>query len=125
RDDVINGSKAGNAVGFVGPRSAKGLEAKPRPGAKREVDAIFVPTPQDMVEKMLELAAVKKADTVVDLGCGDGRIVVTAARKYGCKAAGYDIDPMCVRLSQENVKKHDLGRLVRIERKDLFTLDLS
>src|SRR6476646_2886218 len=60
---------------------------------KKEPDVIFVPTPQEVVDKMLELAKVKKDDVVYDLGCGDGRIVLTAARKYGCKAQGFDIDP--------------------------------
>src|SRR5262249_29806116 len=58
----------------------------------RTPDVIYVPTPQEVVEKMLELAKVKKDDVVWDLGCGDGRIPVTAAKKYGCKTRGYDID---------------------------------
>jgi SAM-dependent methyltransferase len=91
----------------------------------REPDVIFVPTPQDVVDKMLELAQVTKDDLVYDLGCGDGRIVVTAAKKYGCKAVGYDIDPQRVAESLENVRKNNVGHLVRIEQKDIFTLDLS
>jgi outer membrane protein assembly factor BamB len=100
-------------------------DAKPEQKPEREPDAVFVPTPQDVVEKMLEVAAVKGDDVVCDLGCGDGRIVVTAARKYGCKALGYDIDPECVKLALEHVRKHDVGRLVTIEQKDLFTVDLA
>ena len=88
-------------------------------------DAIFVPTPQDVVDRMLEVAAVTKDDVVYDLGCGDGRIVVTAAARYGCRAAGYDIDPRCVRMSRDNVGKAKVGGLVMIEEKDVFTLDLS
>jgi outer membrane protein assembly factor BamB len=99
--------------------------AGPAPGPGREGHDVFVPTPQDVVERMLELAKVGRADLVWDLGCGDGRIVVTAARKYGCRAAGYDIDPECVRLAREGVRSHDLGHLVTIEKKDIFTLDLS
>jgi len=91
----------------------------------REPDVVFVPTPQDVVEKMLELAEVKKSDLVYDLGCGDGRIVVTAAKKYGCKAVGYDIDPERIAESLENVEKNNVGDLVTIEQKDIFTLDLS
>lgn len=67
---------------------------------------IFVPSPQDVVEKMLELAKVTRDDVVYDLGCGDGRIVVTAAKKYGCKAVGFDLDRECVRLARANVKQH-------------------
>lgn len=90
-----------------------------------EPDVIFVPTPQDVVEKMLELAEVKKSDLVYDLGCGDGRIVVTAAKRYGCKAVGYDIDPERIKESLENVQENDVANLVRIEQEDIFTLDLS
>jgi len=120
--DVKEGAAPGRPGETVVPPST-GTGKLPRPD--REAEAVFVPTPQDVVEKMLELAAVKKTELVCDLGCGDGRIVVTAARMFGCRAAGYDIEPMCIRMSQENVRKYDVGRLVRIERKDLFTLDLS
>jgi len=91
----------------------------------REPDVIFVPTPQKVVDKMLELAEVKKDDLIYDLGCGDGRIVVTAAKKFGCKAVGYDISPKRVKESLENVKKNNVADLVRIEQKDIFTLDIS
>lgn len=89
------------------------------------VDVVFITTPQDVVEKMLELAEVKKSDVVYDLGCGDGRIVVTAAKKYGCRAVGYDIDPRRVRESLENVRANGVADLVRIEQRDIFTVDLS
>ena len=91
----------------------------------RTPDVIFVPTPQEVVEKMLELAEVKKDDIVYDLGCGDGRIPVTAAKKFGCKAWGFDIDPQRIKESKENVKKNGVENLVTIENKDIFTLDLS
>ena len=64
-------------------------------------------------------------DLVVDLGCGDGRIPVTAATKYGCKAVGYEIDEECVRLSVANVKKNKVADLVRIVHEDVFKVDLS
>ena len=91
----------------------------------RTPDVIFVPTPQIVVDKMLEMAKVTKKDLVYDLGCGDGRIVVTAAKKFGCKAVGYDIDPQRVKESLENVSKNKVEHLVKIEQKDIFTLDLS
>ncbi|MBN2315580.1 MAG: methyltransferase domain-containing protein [Sedimentisphaerales bacterium] len=91
----------------------------------REPDVIYVPTPQPVVDKMLELAQVTKDDLVYDLGCGDGRIVVTAAKKYGCKAVGFDIARKRIIESLENVEKNNVGHLVRIEQKDIFTLDLS
>jgi hypothetical protein len=88
-------------------------------------DVIFVPTPPEVVDKMLELAQVSKDDLVYDLGCGDGRIVVTAAKRFGCRACGFDIDPQRIKESNENVEKNGVGNLVTIEQKDIFTLDLS
>jgi len=100
-------------------------EASDKTDENREPDVIFVPTPQDVVDKMLELAQVTKDDLLYDLGCGDGRIVITAAKRYGCKAVGYDIDPERVKESLQNVQKNNVGDLVTIEQKDIFTLDLS
>lgn len=91
----------------------------------RKPDVVFVPTPNDVIDKMLELAKVTKDSLVYDLGCGDGRIVVAAAKKYGCRGVGYDIDPKRVKEARENVRKNGVGHLVRIEQKDIFTLDLS
>jgi uncharacterized protein (TIGR03000 family) len=88
-------------------------------------DVSYVPTPPEVVEKMLELARVTRDDVVYDLGCGDGRIVVTAARKYGCKACGFDIDPQRIKESLENVKKNQVEDLVTIKKQNIFTLDLS
>ncbi len=116
---------AGSAL-FACPLS--GIYAQELKGQVKEShapDVVFVPTPQDVVDKMLELAKVKKDDLVYDLGCGDGRIVTTAARRYGCKAVGYDINPQRVEESLENVEKNNVEHLVRIEQKDIFTLDLS
>jgi SAM-dependent methyltransferase len=93
--------------------------------APKRPDVIYLPTPQGIVEKMLEIANVKKDDVLYDLGCGDGRIPVTAAKKYGCKAFGFDIDPERVKDSQENIKKNKVEKLVTVEEKDIFTLDLS
>jgi len=91
----------------------------------RKPDVVYVPTPQEVVDKMLEMAKVTKDDLLYDLGCGDGRFVVTAAKKYGCRAVGYDISPRRVSESRRNVRKNNVEHLVRIEQKDIFTLDLS
>jgi SAM-dependent methyltransferase len=90
----------------------------------RKPDVVFVPTPQAVVDKMLELAEVKKGDVVYDLGCGDGRIVVTAAKKYGVKAVGFDIDPKRVKEARARVKENRVGHLVEIRQADIFKLDL-
>jgi SAM-dependent methyltransferase len=91
----------------------------------REPDSVYVGTPYDVVAKMLNMAGVKKDDVIYDLGCGDGRIVVLAARRFGCRGAGYDIDPQRVKESLENVARNGVGSLVKIEQEDIFTLDLS
>lgn len=96
----------------------------PPASTNREPDVIYVPTPQSVVDKMLEMAEVKKGDVVYDLGCGDGRIVVTAARKYGVKAVGFDIDPQRVKEALNNVRSNKVEHLVTIRQEDIFTLDL-
>lgn len=122
-----NNKLSGEMTTSRGTRKVEGWRKGRRKTGKssRKPDVIFVPTPQKVVDKMLELAEVKKDDLIYDLGCGDGRIVVTAAKKFGCKAVGYDISPKRVKESLENVKKNNVGNLVRIERQDIFTLDLS
>lgn len=111
-----------------------GQESKPPPGSamtasapkpRRQPDVPFGATPQEAVEKMLELAAIRKGDVLYDLGCGEGRIVVTAARKYGIKAVGIDIDPQRVRESLANARAHHVEHLVRIIEGDLFATDFS
>jgi SAM-dependent methyltransferase len=91
----------------------------------RKPDVVYVPTPQEVVDKMLELAEVKPGDVVYDLGCGDGRIVVTAAKKFGVKAFGFDINPERVKESLANVRSNKVEHLVTIKEADIFTLDLS
>ncbi len=90
----------------------------------KQPDVIFVPTPEEVVAKMLELAKVTKDDVVYDLGCGDGRIVVAAA-KLGARAYGFDVDPQRIKESKENVEKNGVGNLATIQQKDIFTLDLT
>ena len=132
---TLSGNKlTGEQVSSRGTQTVTGLKRSSTPAkqkttrikkASRTPDVIYVPTPQEVVDKMLELAEVKKDDLVYDLGCGDGRIVVTAAQKYGCKGVGYDINPKRIKESLENVEKNNVGNLVRIEQEDIFTLDLS
>jgi outer membrane protein assembly factor BamB len=86
---------------------------------------IFVPTPQDVVERMLQLAEVTKVDRVVDLGSGDGRIVITAARTYGCRAVGYEIDGELVKVSRQQIEADKLSELVEIKPVDMYSADLS
>ena len=91
----------------------------------RGPDVIFVPTPQEVVEDMLRLANVRKGDVLYDLGSGDGRIAITAARKYGIKATGIDIDPQRIREANENAKKAGVTHLVQFRQENLFTADFK
>jgi ubiquinone/menaquinone biosynthesis C-methylase UbiE len=83
-----------------------------------ECDIIYVPTEQEVVEKMLDMAKVKKSDLVYDLGCGDGRIVATAAKKYGAKGVGVDIDPERIKDSKKTLKKFEVEGMVDIREGD-------
>jgi tRNA G37 N-methylase Trm5 len=84
----------------------------------------FVPTPQEVVDKMIELGGVKKGDTVYDLGSGDGRIVITAAKK-GARAVGFEIDGDLVKESRENIQKAGVENLGEIRQQDILTVDLT
>jgi SAM-dependent methyltransferase len=101
---------------FAGIANAQDLESKKI--------VPFVPTPQEVVDKMIELAGVKKGDVVYDLGSGDGRIVITAAKK-GARAVGFDVDGDLVKESRENIRKADLEKSAEIKQQDILTVDLS
>jgi uncharacterized protein (TIGR03000 family) len=121
--------------GPTGPRSVtRRIDVRPgdfesidlrEPGKRPITDVEYEPTPQKVVEARLRLARVTSTDVLWDLGCSDGRIPVTAAREYACKACGFDIDPQRVKDSLANVRKQGVERLVTIEQRDIFTLDLS
>jgi SAM-dependent methyltransferase len=87
--------------------------------------APFVPTPMPVVEKMLELAQVDKDDILFDLGCGDGRIVITAARKFGTKGVGIDIDPERIEESRRAAKAAGVEQLVEFRLQDVMRADFS
>lgn len=92
--------------------------------AKKQPDVVYVPTPQPVVEAMLELARVTPADVVYDLGSGDGRIVITAARKYGARGVGVEMDPVLVKKARENAAAAGVSGRVRFVTADLFDTDL-
>jgi SAM-dependent methyltransferase len=101
--------------------SARAEEKKP----VHSPDVIFVPTPEPVVEKMLELARVGPQDVVYDLGCGDGRIVIAAARRGARKAVGIDIDPNRVQEAEANAKHAGVAGRVQFVEGDLFETNLS
>lgn len=88
-------------------------------------DVIYVPTPQPVVEAMLELAGVKESDVVYDLGSGDGRIVITAARKYGARGVGIDIDSALVEKATGNAKAAGVSERVTFLNQNFFASDIS
>jgi len=99
--------------------------AQQAPAPLRSPDVIFVPTPQEVVDAMLKLAKVTKNDVVYDLGSGDGRIPITAARTYGARGVGIDIDPQRIKEATENLKTSGMGDRVRFLNQDLFTTNIS
>jgi predicted RNA methylase len=109
---------------------AAGPAAAQQQAPLRSPDVIFVPTPQEVVDVMLKIAKVTKNDVVYDLGSGDGRIPITAARTYGARAVGVDIDPVRIREANENLKMAaaadpSITSRVRFLNQDLFTTDIS
>ncbi|HTG98808.1 MAG TPA: methyltransferase domain-containing protein [Vicinamibacterales bacterium] len=87
--------------------------------------APFIPTPDDVVDRMLALAKVTRADVVYDLGSGDGRIPIAAAKKYGAKGVGLDIDPALVEVANSNAKAAGVDGLVDFRVQNVLTADLS
>ena len=105
------------------PQSPLYQLAQAQPRRNQAPDVIFVPTPQEVVDEMLRLANVKKGDVLYDLGSGDGRIPVTAAKKFGVRAVGIDIDPERIQEANENAKKNGVTSLVKFRNEDLFQAD--
>jgi len=87
--------------------------------------APYVVTPQDIVDEMLQVAGVGKEDLVYDLGSGDGRIVIEAARRYGARGVGIELDPELVRRARENARRANVSHLVEFRQQDIMTVDLS
>jgi SAM-dependent methyltransferase len=113
---------AGLLVGSVAAQAAgaKGAVATQQPSL-----APFVPTPQDVVERMLNLAGVGKNDVVVDLGSGDGRLVITAAKQFGARGIGVDIDPARIAEGRANAKQAGVESLVEFRQQDALQADIS
>ena len=87
--------------------------------------APFDPTPQDVVERMLALAGVRKDDVIYDLGAGDGRVLVAAAKKYGARGLGFEIDAGLIKLARENARREGVEKLVEFRQQDFRSADLS
>ncbi|THC45349.1 cyclopropane-fatty-acyl-phospholipid synthase family protein [Massilia sp. Mn16-1_5] len=99
------------------------LLAQPVTASARDVP--YVPTPQDVVERMLQMAKVGKNDVLFDLGCGDGRIVITAAKQHGARGTGIDLDPERIGEARRNAQQAGVGSRVNFKVADLFDTDVS
>ena len=111
-------------VAFLAALSLTTSAQHPAPPEAKSL-APYVPTPQDVVDRMLSLANVTSSDVVYDLGCGDGRIVITAAKKFGAHGVGVDIDPERIKESQANAKAAGVEHLVSFKQQDAMTVDVS
>lgn len=94
-------------------------------GPSQKLDVPYVPTPEEVVDKMLELGKVGKNDVVYDLGSGDGRIVITAAKKHGARGVGYDLNPERIEEANANAKAAGVTDKVSFKNQDLFKADFS
>ena len=111
------------AAAMVSPMPA--VAQSPPPQELRERDVIYVPTPQQVVNAMLRLANVGPGDVVYDLGSGDGRIPITAARVHGARGVGIDIDPTRIREATANARAAGVANRVQFRNEDMFTADIS
>jgi len=111
------------ALALTGAQASRPFSGAP--AAAQESLAPYVPTPQDVVDRMLELAGVSENDVVYDLGCGDGRIVITAAKKYGARGVGVDINPERIAESNANAAAAGVAGLVEFRLQDAMTVDVS
>ena len=119
---VLLGALCLCSMAWVGPLASA---AQKTVTPTRTPDVIYVPTPPEVVKAMLETAGVTAKDLVYDLGCGDGRIVIEAAKSYGARGVGIDIDPERIKEATANAAKAGVGDRVKFTQADLFETDLS
>jgi ribosomal protein L11 methylase PrmA len=123
RREFLKAIPIGLALPLVG--SSPASEKTEKTKWMRPPDVVYVGTAYDLISRMLQMAEAEKGDLVYDLGCGDGRMLILAAQKYGCRGVGYEIDPERVRAARENVERNRVEKLVKIVQADIFTVDLS
>ncbi|HVG04330.1 MAG TPA: class I SAM-dependent methyltransferase [Burkholderiaceae bacterium] len=124
RRDVLRGSAA-LALTYSMPGLLGSAHGQAQDEIARPLDVPYVPTPIAVVDAMLDLAKVGKADGVYDLGCGDGRIVVRAASRFGCRGVGVDLNPERVKEAKANAIRANVAELTRFEVGDVFEFDFS
>jgi precorrin-6B methylase 2 len=119
------GALPGLAIQLMFGLCIAGAAVADAPTQPPRLDVPFVPTPQAVVDRMLSLAEVKKNDLLYDLGSGDGRIVITAAKRYGAHGVGIDLDPTRIQEARNNARKAGVDKQVTFIAGDLFKADLS
>ncbi|MEZ5292519.1 MAG: 50S ribosomal protein L11 methyltransferase, partial [Vicinamibacterales bacterium] len=126
---ILGAMRRSRTAWFVALALAAGLSAVPLAQPSRRLDAPnlapYVPTPQEVVDRMLALAKVTKGDVVIDLGCGDGRIPITAAKVYGARGIGVDIDPLRIAEANANARAAGVTGLVTFKLEDAMTTDVT
>ena len=125
RRQILRGSAA-MAIAHALPLGLiEAARAQAQDEIARPLDVPYVPTPVPVVDAMLDMAQVGKPDIVYDLGCGDGRIVVRAATRFGCKGVGVDLNPERVKEAKANAARARVSELTRFEVGDVFEFDFS
>jgi SAM-dependent methyltransferase len=129
RRQLLAAATALSLLGLALPPIPAGAAAGPQAATQKRPDAPslapYVPTPQEVVDRMLQLAQVGKGDVVYDLGCGDGRIPITAAKIYGARGVGVDIDPQRIAEANANAKREGVAHLVSFKLQNAMTTDVS
>ena len=115
---------AKNVIVLVALTLAGAAAISAQDAPQRELDGPYVPSPEAVVNGLLKLADVHPGDVVYDLGCGDGRIVISAAKDFGARAVGVDLNPVRIQEAQENAKKAGITKQVSFREGDLFNADL-
>jgi hypothetical protein len=119
------------SLSFVGsartprPHTANFGQSRKRKRPLRKPDVIYYPTPPETVAEMLRMARIKKGDVLYDLGSGDGRIPIAAAKEYGIRAVGIEIDPKLVTEAEDNARKAGVSDLVRFRNEDMFHISVN
>lgn len=109
----------------VANKDLSSVQSRPQKKRLRKADVIYYPTPPETVAEMLRLAKIKKGDVLYDLGSGDGRISIAAAKQYGIRAVGIEIDTKLVTEAEENARQANVSELVRFRNEDMFRVNYS
>jgi len=113
------------AVLFLAASTSSIVQAQEDTLPARKLDVWYVATPHEVVDRMLTMAKIRPLDVVYDLGCGDGRMVIAAAKKYGVRGVGVDLDPKRIREARANAKAAGVEKLVTFKVGDMFETDVT